>query len=397
MSFSINAMAQKAYIGAANTMAVIDLNDLSVETTYTGFYGGQVRWIEKSSDNKFIYTGTQSFQKPTKKLFKFSTTDNSLVLQKDVSSYISNLNITNDDLHLLYSYTGFIYKASTEDLTVVDSLQLSDFFSVGDLKVINDGNIVCNVFGLLYKINSNTLAKEDSLELGSSIYRISTSVDKSKIYAIQAFSKKVNIIDAATFTLDTAITISNINGDLEDAISTISGDQLLITSVGSNIGADDASLLVYDHLDYTLTKSFTQSVGGGRMSISPEENIWVPRGNSKKVLIYNPSNLDIIDSLDFGSGSTTAPFEAVFVGSPISGNEETISSTMSLYPNPTSGLISLENVDNNSFIKIYNVTGNMVYSIQSKNQIDVSFLQTGVYLLETTQNGNIVRKNFTVN
>ena len=95
MSFSINAIAQKAYIGAANTMAVIDLNDLSVETTYTGFYGGQIRWIESSSDNNFIYTGTQSFQKQTRKLFKFSTSDNSLVLQKDVSSYVNNLNITN--------------------------------------------------------------------------------------------------------------------------------------------------------------------------------------------------------------------------------------------------------------------------------------------------------------
>ncbi|MFV0565688.1 MAG: T9SS type A sorting domain-containing protein [Flavobacteriaceae bacterium] len=60
---------------------------------------------------------------------------------------------------------------------------------------------------------------------------------------------------------------------------------------------------------------------------------------------------------------------------------------MTLHPNPASGILHIENLKEGSTVKIYNTLGQLVLTGDKGLTIDVSNLDSGLYLLTTT-NGN---------
>ena len=68
---------------------------------------------------------------------------------------------------------------------------------------------------------------------------------------------------------------------------------------------------------------------------------------------------------------------------------------ITIYPNPTNDKLQLKKTK----IKIYNIVGSLVYqssikNFQSEIQIDVSFLQKGIYIIDIE---NITKKKIIVN
>ena len=64
--------------------------------------------------------------------------------------------------------------------------------------------------------------------------------------------------------------------------------------------------------------------------------------------------------------------------------------SFSLYPNPTQDLLQLQGIDTKAVIDIYSSNGNLLMrsEFDLPNAIDLSSLQSGVYLLKiTTENG----------
>ncbi|MFP4448277.1 MAG: carboxypeptidase regulatory-like domain-containing protein, partial [Bacteroidales bacterium] len=58
---------------------------------------------------------------------------------------------------------------------------------------------------------------------------------------------------------------------------------------------------------------------------------------------------------------------------------------INIYPNPTSGKVYIETEESYGFIKVYNLTGERIESLQiedSKNQIDLTGKPDGIYLIE---------------
>lgn len=59
----------------------------------------------------------------------------------------------------------------------------------------------------------------------------------------------------------------------------------------------------------------------------------------------------------------------------------------SIYPNPSNGIINFDLASNLKAVKVYSLSGELVYSYQNQmneiRQIDISRLETGVYILET--------------
>jgi hypothetical protein len=75
----------------------------------------------------------------------------------------------------------------------------------------------------------------------------------------------------------------------------------------------------------------------------------------------------------------------------VSISEPTPEYSLSLYPNPTNGLLNLSADQNIDEIKVYNLSGQLILnSIQPNNQIDLSHLESGVYLIEISIEGSQV-------
>jgi hypothetical protein len=67
--------------------------------------------------------------------------------------------------------------------------------------------------------------------------------------------------------------------------------------------------------------------------------------------------------------------------------------SLSIYPNPTSDIISIKGVENIKSIKVYSILGGLEKEVFNTNQIDVSELSPGVHFIKIN-NGNVFSKKF---
>jgi len=101
-------------------------------------------------------------------------------------------------------------------------------------------------------------------------------------------------------------------------------------------------------------------------------------------------------------GTTAAPTnlsELMFIdevslnfASSLSVSDEELMS-LSIYPNPTSDIISIKGVENIKSIKVYSILGALEKEVFNTNQIDVSELSSGVHFIKVN-NGSVFSKKF---
>jgi len=93
--------------------------------------------------------------------------------------------------------------------------------------------------------------------------------------------------------------------------------------------------------------------------------------------------------IDFNSGTVDANITYCVLVSA----EETTSLEFSVYPNPSSSIITVSGLTSGE-VDIYDVTGRVVYSaaLAQKTSIDVSSLPAGTYLLRMVQDNNITSR-----
>ena len=65
---------------------------------------------------------------------------------------------------------------------------------------------------------------------------------------------------------------------------------------------------------------------------------------------------------------------------------------VNIYPNPTTGLVNVTNVEN-ATINVYNTVGELVKTVSNTNTVDLSDVQNGTYIVKVITNNNIVVKN----
>jgi len=56
--------------------------------------------------------------------------------------------------------------------------------------------------------------------------------------------------------------------------------------------------------------------------------------------------------------------------------------SISIYPNPASDIITIKGIENINFIKVYSISGTLEKQVFNTNQIDISELSSGVYLIQ---------------
>jgi len=76
-------------------------------------------------------------------------------------------------------------------------------------------------------------------------------------------------------------------------------------------------------------------------------------------------------------------------------NTVTVNNNINVYPNPSTGLLHIDNLSENSTIKVYNMLGAEVASINNAsefNTVDLSSYNAGTYLVKVFSNNNVIVK-----
>jgi hypothetical protein len=83
-------------------------------------------------------------------------------------------------------------------------------------------------------------------------------------------------------------------------------------------------------------------------------------------------------------------------------NEENKTNNITIYPNPTSGIVSISSSEAIANIDVNDVTGKMVYSQQNNNKqtntsLDHSSLSNGIYFINAqNENGGVIKSKVVV-
>jgi len=78
-------------------------------------------------------------------------------------------------------------------------------------------------------------------------------------------------------------------------------------------------------------------------------------------------------------------------GSDVLGLEDVNSSVFNIYPNPATGTIFVDGVQNIKSIKVYSILGSLEKEVFNTNQVDISELSSGIHLIKV-DNGTITTK-----
>lgn len=131
-----------------------------------------------------------------------------------------------------------------------------------------------------------------------------------------------------------------------------------------------------------------------------------PDGASMELSSTFPSARNNTDNDDGANwGVATTPFGDGDLGTPGAANDFTLSNDnfdtngFSIYPNPTAtGFVNIKtNTGGDVLVSVFNVLGKQVISMELKNErLDVSNLNTGVYIMRLSQESNTVTKKLII-
>jgi len=141
----------------------------------------------------------------------------------------------------------------------------------------------------------------------------------------------------------------------------------------------------------TINESFVLQTGGCH-----EFRIMDAGGNGSSSVVLYDSNSDPLYSSGGNYGSGEA---ASFIADGVLATNSNILEFVSIYPNPANEILNIKNAEN-SDIEIYDLLGRVILSksnISLNEQINVSRLTTGTYIIKITNNNQVKTEKFIVN
>jgi len=174
-------------------------------------------------------------------------------------------------------------------------------------------------------------------------------------------------ITASTYNKMT-ITLQN-NSATTDQLGIVVGTEVLTYVMSTS----DASIQTYE-INMTDFASWTGDVTTLRIRFADADNVNGAKPSDNGSIIID----DIILSFDPALS--------------IENNE--LKQSISLYPNPTTNLLNIDTNENILKSEIYSISGQLIKSQNNKKSIDVSDISSGVYLLKTYTNEEILNFKF---
>ena len=94
-------------------------------------------------------------------------------------------------------------------------------------------------------------------------------------------------------------------------------------------------------------------------------------------------------------GGTSQAFAQNFVVEPEMGTNDFEANTITVYPNPTIGILNIQSEKSIGKIEVFGLTGQLIKTFENTNQIDISDLNKGVYVMKI-QSENFTSKTLKV-
>ncbi len=276
--------------------------------------------------------------------------------------------------------------------------------SSAPLLVANRGNAVINSYELSYSINN-----------GSAItVNFNDTIQRNQVVEAQLppiiFNNGVN---------DMLIYVSQVNGSIDqfasnDSLTTSLNAFIPSKTVELTFKTDDyGSELSYQLLDATGNTvfynngSFDNVTGGQTFNYDyclsdgcytlkiddlANDGYCCSFGNGYSLITFNGDTLLYDNAFSTGNQS----FSFCVTDSSTNIKEQNLENQLSIYPNPTNGLIYISNENNIAPFRfeLYDVNGRVLLQDEAKqNVIDISQAKTGIYFLRVTTNkGTIIKK-----
>ncbi len=158
---------------------------------------------------------------------------------------------------------------------------------------------------------------------------------------------------------------------------------------------DPSGTVIYSGGPYddntSVNESFSLQEGGCH-----EFRILDAGGNgSGSVVLYDSESTVIYSSPgDYGSGVGVS-----FISDGILGTNDNVFNNLVIYPNPASSILNIDNAEN-STIEVYDLLGRVILSrtnISLKEQLNVSTLNSGTYLIRISNDNKVITDKFIIN
>lgn len=177
--------------------------------------------------------------------------------------------------------------------------------------------------------------------------------------------------------------------DYEDAITILDSNKNLMPIVTYDS--------LYDAIESHLIKVTGLTLGSGPNSCGGD-CYWVKKSNGDSMIMRLDSDVPVFGFTSFPAKFNVTGFVSQFNDFQLTPRDSTdiesavglapITNTeVTVYPNPTNGMLYINTSENIDFVKVINLVGTEVMSFSNvKNQMDISALSNGVYLLQGTLN-----------
>jgi hypothetical protein len=252
-----------------------------------------------------------------------------------------------------------------------------------------------------------------SLPTGGANYRVIKSLADNSQYNgnSQPLSMGQNTISIPGVTFSRYVKIQVDSGDIEFDVISVNDGTTDSQDVDNSSLFADVSSTTWPY-EYTLPP-----LNGGAQTVVINITSLPAAGTQwRRKWTKADNSLGYCCSSDLGMGENTVSFGAVawnrsslvmmtngdvkfdnitVNGSSVLSLDKMDNSSITLYPNPASGIITVSGVENIKSIKVFSLLGSLEIEVLNANQVDVSGLSKGIHMI-TVDNGTVFTKKFIV-
>ena len=263
------------------------------------------------------------------------------------------------------------------------------------VNIQNNGNNPLTSIAFEYSVNSGTPAN----------YTWNGNIDSYQEETVQLPGIPYTIQSSNTVNVTVVNDDDNTNNDASSAFgetNTTSTNYLTLIFNTDDYGSDStwtlkdpSGTVIYSGGPYDNNTSIIENINlqeGG----CHEFRIVDAGGNgSGSVVLYDSENTVVYSSSgDYGSG-----VGASFISDGVLGINDNVFNNLVIYPNPASSILNIDNAEN-STIEVYDLLGRVILSrtnISLKEQLNVSTLNSGTYLIRISNENKVVTDKFIIN
>src|SRR5690554_102203 len=280
--------------------------------------------------------------------------------------------------------TVTVRATSTEDNTLYDELSITitnQVLSVASVEVETQGGVPAEIttFGgtlqLIAIVNPSNSQQTVtwSIEAGADSASVDndglvTAIDDGSVTIRATSTEDGNIFG------EIIVTITNQTPDVESvAVSTLDDVEALITTIG-------------DALQLVATVSPTDAI---------QTVIWSVESGANVVSIDEDGLITALENGEAWVRATSTEDDTVFgellvIVDTTASVDNLVMDSVKIYPNPTNGIVFISTNQHISSLEVYNLIGQRVIAANNTDQIDLSQLNTGTYIIKiNTEKGTV--------